>query len=45
MQTRNIFKKKIYDKVTQDIFDMGNVIIFKETKNGGCFYFMMSSVS
>ena len=44
--TRNILKK-IYDKVTDDIFDMTNVIIFKEIekKNGGCLYFVMSSVS
>ena len=40
-------KKKIYDEVTEDIFDMSNVRIFKEIerKNGGCLYFIMSSVS
>ena len=40
-------KKKIYDEVTEDIFDMSNVRIFKEIerKNGGCLYFVMSSVS
>ena len=45
--TRNIFKK-IYDEVTEDIFDMSNVRIFKvieKKKNGGCLYFAMSSVS
>ena len=29
--SRNIFKK-IYDEVTEDIFDMSNVRVFKETK-------------
>ena len=44
--SRNIFKN-IYDEVTEDIFDMSNVRVFKETKkkNGGCLYFVMSSVS
>ena len=39
--------KKIYDEVTQNIFDMSNVRIFKEIekKNRGCLYFAMSSVS
>ena len=43
--------KKIYDEVTEDIFDMSNVRFFKEiekNKNGGCLYFhdfVMSSVS
>ena len=39
--------KKIYDEVTEDIFDMSNVRLFKEIekKNEGCFYFVMSSVS
>ena len=27
---RNIFIEKIYDEVTEDIFDMSNVRIFKE---------------
>ena len=39
---------KIYDVVTENIFDMSNVRIFKEIgkkKNGGCLYFVMSSVS
>ena len=41
------FKKKIHDEVTEDIFDMSNVIIFYGNlrKNGGCLYFVMSSVS
>ena len=30
MITRNIFKKKIYDEVPEDIFDMSNMVIFKE---------------
>ena len=31
--------------MTEDIFDMSNVRIFKEMemKNGGCLYFVMSS--
>ena len=39
--------KKIYDEVTEDVFDMSNVIIFKQEKkkNGGCLYFVMSLVS
>ena len=40
--------KKIYDEVTEDMFDMSNVRIFKEIekkKNGGCLYFVMSSIS
>ena len=43
--------KKIYDEVTEDIFDMSNVRIFKEIgkkKWGGvfilCYVFVMSSV-
>ena len=28
--TRNFFKKKIFDEVIEDIFDMSNVRIFKE---------------
>ena len=30
LKTRNIFKKKIHDEVTEDIFDMSNVRFFKE---------------
>ena len=30
MYTGNIFKKKIYNEVTEDIFDMSNVRLFKE---------------
>ena len=34
--------KKIYDEVTEDIFIMSNVLIFKEIekKNGGCLYLL-----
>ena len=34
--------KKIYDEVTEDKFDMSNVIIFKEfeRKNGECLYLL-----
>ena len=28
--TRNAFEKKIYDEVTEDIFDMSNVRIFNK---------------
>ena len=42
-------KKKIYDEVTEDIFDMSNVRIFNKEiemeKNGGYLYFAMYSVS
>ena len=46
IHTRNIFKK-IYDEVTEDIFDMSNVRILKKLriKNGGCLYFVLSIVS
>ena len=40
--------KKIYDEVTEDIFNMFNVRIFKEIekkKKWGCLYFVMSSVN
>ena len=40
--------KKIYDGVTEDLFDVSNVRIFDteiEKKNGGCLYFAMASVS
>ena len=42
------FKKKIYDEVTEDIFDMSNVRFLNkeiEKKKWGCLYFVMSSVS
>ena len=45
---QDISLKKIYDKVTKDIFDVSNVSIFKEIekkKNRGCLHFVMSSVS
>ena len=45
---QEISLKKIYDEVIEDIFDMSNVRIFKEigkNKKGGCFYFVMFSVS
>ena len=29
---RNIFKKKLYDSVTEDIFDMSNTRFLKETE-------------
>ena len=54
IMTRNIKKnkkyllKKIYEDVTEDIFDMSNVRIFKvieKKKNEGYLYFVMSSVS
>ena len=47
VQLDNVFEK-IYDEVTEDIFDMSNVRFFKEIekkKNGGCLYYVMSSVS
>ena len=47
-QEISLIKKKICDEVTEDIFDMSNVRIFKKLrrkKNRGCLYFVMSSVS
>ena len=40
-------QKKVYDEVTDDIFDMSNVRTFKEIekKNDRCLYFVMSLVS
>ena len=42
-----MFKKKIYDEATEDMFDMSNVRISKKLrrKNGECLYFAMSSIS
>ena len=40
---------KIYDEITEDIFDMSNVRLFnkeiEKKKNGECLYFVMSAVS
>ena len=43
IKTRNILKKKIHDEVTEDIFDMSNVRIFKEIekKNLGDVYTLL----
>ena len=30
MHTKHIFKKKVYDEVTEDIFDVSNMRTFKE---------------
>ena len=45
---KKYISKKIYDEVIEDIFGMSSLEIFKEIekkKNGGCLYFVMSSVS
>ena len=44
---QEISLENIYYEMTEDIFDMSNVRIFKEIKkkNGGCLYFVLSSVS
>ena len=45
---QEISLKRIYDGVSEDIFDMSNVIFFLKKmsrKNGGCLYFVMFSVS
>ena len=47
MNKQEISLKKMYDEVTEDLFDISNVGFFIEIekKTGGCLYFVMSSVS